>query len=150
MKIVVQRVLDASVSIKDSVVGQIGQGFLLLLGYEEKDTEDDILWMTKKIVNLRLFSDSEGLMNLSIKDIEGELLCISQFTLYAKTKKGNRPSFIQAAKPDIAIPLYNKTIDLFKELLPEKIKTGQFGENMKVQLTNDGPVTIIIDSKHKN
>ncbi len=150
MKVVIQRVSEASVSVNQSTVGQIGHGLMVLVGYEEEDTDKDVAWMTQKVVNLRLFSDEEGLMNLSIKDIGGELLCISQFTLHALTKKGNRPSFIKAAKPAIAIPLYKKTIELFEELLLKKIETGIFGEHMNVQLTNDGPVTIIIDSKHKN
>lgn len=149
MKVVIQRVSEAIVSIDGQSHASIKLGYVLLIGYEFGDTDDDIEWITNKIINLRLFSDEAGLMNLSIKEIDGELLCISQFTLHAKTKKGNRPSFIAAAKPDQAIPLYDKTIAYFNKLLPDKVKTGIFGADMKVQLTNDGPVTIIIDSKNK-
>ncbi|MFK8037335.1 MAG: D-aminoacyl-tRNA deacylase [Crocinitomicaceae bacterium] len=149
MKVVIQRVSEASVQIGGVQTESIKQGYVLLLGYEIEDNNEDITWMTSKIINLRLFSDENNLMNLSIKDIEGEILCISQFTLHARTKKGNRPSFIQAAKPEISVPLYENTIVEFEKLLPSKIRTGQFGADMKVSLINDGPVTIIIDSKNK-
>jgi D-tyrosyl-tRNA(Tyr) deacylase len=149
MKIVIQRVIESTLKIEGKSHASINIGYVLLLGYESTDSVEDIEWITNKVVNLRLFSDNDGLMNLSIKEIQGELLCISQFTLHAKTKKGNRPSFIKAAKPDLSVPLYNKTIEYFERLLPGKVKTGIFGADMKVQLTNDGPVTIIIDSKNK-
>ncbi len=150
MKAVVQRVISASVSVNELIIGQINQGLLLLLGVSELDTKEDMDWLASKIVNLRIFSDENGLMNLSIKDIEGEILSISQFTLFANTKKGNRPSFIEAAKPDIAIPLYNQFNVLLSDLLGKKIETGEFGADMKVSLINDGPVTITIDTKNKN
>lgn len=149
MKVVIQRVSEASVSINGTIAGSINRGFLLLIGYEAEDNEDDIAWIVKKIKTIRLFSDTEGLMNLSIDEVKGEVLCISQFTLHAKTKKGTRPSFIHAAKPDIAIPLYNKTVKALEHELPNRVQTGEFGADMQVQLINDGPVTIIIDSKNK-
>ena len=149
MKAVIQRVSEATVLINGKQPQSIGMGFVILLGYENEDNMEDIKWLTSKIHNLRLFSDRDNLMNLSIKDIDGEILCISQFTLHAKTKKGNRPSFVHAANPNIAIPLYNNTIELFKQLLPNKVKTGEFGADMKVNLVNDGPVTIILDTKNK-
>lgn len=149
MRAVIQRVRDAKVHIKDKSSKAITQGYLILLGYEPKDDIEDVKWLTSKVFNLRLFSDENNLMNLSIQDIKGEILCISQFTLHARTKKGNRPSFIDAAKPDISVPLYNATIKLFEELMPNRVKTGEFGADMQVELTNDGPVTIILDSKNK-
>lgn len=149
MKLVIQRVSSASVKIEGTIKATIGQGFMTLLGIEEEDTETDIEWLCKKMLNLRVFSDEEGKMNLSLQDIKGEILLISQFTLYASTKKGNRPSFTKAAKPTIAIPLYDKFIDFLAKDLDSRIKTGEFGADMKVSLINDGPVTIIIDSKNK-
>jgi D-tyrosyl-tRNA(Tyr) deacylase len=149
MKAVIQRVTQASVTIDGNVKGSIGLGLLVLLGIEEVDTVDDIEWLSTKIVNLRIFNDSNQVMNLSLKDINGELLLISQFTLYASTKKGNRPSYIKAAKPDSAIPLYQQMIGQLQKDLQKNIQTGEFGADMKVSLLNDGPVTIIIDTKNK-
>ena len=148
MRVVIQRVSEASVTINDAIEGKINTGFMILLGIGHEDTNEDIEWLTQKITNLRVFSDEEGKMNLSILDIKGEILLISQFTLFASTKKGNRPSFIQSAKPEIAIPLYEKFIESIKDF-GIKVSTGIFGADMKVSLTNDGPVTIIIDSKNK-
>ena len=146
MRVLIQRVNKASVSIDEKIHGQIGNGLLLLLGIETDDSYEDIEWLSKKIENLRVFNDADGKMNLSIKDIQGSYLVISQFTLHASTKKGNRPSYIKAATPDIAIPLYEAFIStLRKDEL--KVENGVFGANMKVSLTNDGPVTIFIDSK---
>ena len=149
MRVILQRVSEASVTISDQVHGKINQGLLILVGIETADTPEDIEWLAKKIVNLRIFSDSEGLMNFSLIDIKGELLVISQFTLHAKTKKGNRPSYIHAARPEVAIPLYEKFIQKLEELSSVKVATGIFGADMKVSLINDGPVTIIIDSKSR-
>lgn len=146
---VIQRVSHAQVSIENSIVAQIGHGFMVLLGITHDDTEVDIDYLVKKIIGLRVFSDSEGKMNLDLKQTNGEVLLISQFTLHASTKKGNRPSFIEAAKPDIAIPLYKKMISEMSAALGKDIKTGEFGADMQVLLENDGPVTIIIDSKEK-
>ncbi len=148
MRVVIQRVSQASVSINDAIEGKINTGFMILLGIGHEDSNEDIEWLTQKITNLRVFSDEEGKMNLSILDIKGEILLISQFTLFASTKKGNRPSFIQSAKPKIAIPLYEKFIESLKDF-GISVSTGIFGADMKVSLTNDGPVTIIIDSKNK-
>ena len=148
MRVVIQRVSEASVTINDAIEGKINTGFMILLGIGHEDTNEDIEWLTKKISNLRVFSDEEGKMNLTILDIKGEILLISQFTLFASTKKGNRPSFIQSAKPEIAIPLYEKFIESLKGF-GISVSTGIFGADMKVSLTNDGPVTIIIDSKNK-
>ena len=148
MKIVIQRVSEASVSIDGEINGQIEKGFVILTGICEEDTQEDISWLSKKVIGLRVFSDEEGKMNLSIKDVGGSILLISQFTLHASTKKGNRPSFIHAAKPAIAIPLY----EAFLHQLSEEeinVQTGKFGADKKVSLINDGPVTIIIDSKNK-
>jgi D-aminoacyl-tRNA deacylase len=150
MRTIIQRVSKASVTIAGCITAEITAGFLILLGIEDADTDEDIQWLSQKIVQLRIFSDSEGLMNLSIKDIEGEILLVSQFTLFASTKKGNRPSFIRAAKPEIAIPLYEKMIAQLEELLGKKISTGVFGADMQISLVNDGPVTIIIDTKDKS
>lgn len=149
MRVVIQRVSQASVTISNKVYAEIKQGYLLLVGIEEADLEEDIEWLAKKIINLRLFSDEAGLMNLSIEDVKGELLVISQFTLFAKTKKGNRPSFIHAAKPEKAIPIYDAFIRQLSLLCSNPIKTGEFGANMQVSLVNDGPVTLIIDSKNR-
>ncbi len=149
MRAVIQRVSQASVSINEQVKSKINHGLLIFLGIEESDNQDDIDWLSKKIAQLRIFDDNQGVMNLSIQDIDGELLVISQFTLHAKTKKGNRPSYIKAAHPEIAIPLYEKFIKTMRNYIKEKIQTGEFGAMMKVSLTNDGPVTIIIDTKNK-
>lgn len=146
MRVIIQRVLEGSVTINNAIHNSIGQGFVVLVGFEESDTEDDLQWITKKIVDMRIFSDSEGKMNHSIQDVGGEILLISQFTLFASTKKGNRPSFIRSAKPDIAIPLYEKFIEILNSHIPDRIKTGIFGANMKVSLINNGPVTITMDS----
>jgi len=146
MKVVVQRVTQASVAIDGKINGKINNGFLVLLGIESTDTKQDVDYLVKKIVNLRIFSDTNGKMNLSLKDVEGELLIISQFTLYGDCKDGNRPSFIAAAKPDVAIPLYEYFISECKKHI-HIVQTGVFGADMKVSLLNDGPVTIIIDSK---
>lgn len=149
MRLVIQRVLSASVEIEQKIVAQINQGLLVLVGIEEEDTLEDINWLVSKIVNLRIFADENEVMNLSVKDINGEIIAVSQFTLHALTKKGNRPSYIKAAKPDIAIPMYEKFVQQLETELGKKIQTGQFGADMKVALVNDGPVTIIIDSKNK-
>jgi D-tyrosyl-tRNA(Tyr) deacylase len=149
MKAVIQRVSEASVSIEGRIKGVIQQGYLILLGIAQEDSKEDLEWLVNKIYNLRIFSDEQGLMNLSIADVEGGILVISQFTLHAKTKKGNRPSYIHAAKPEIAIPLYEDFKKRMSELLGKEVQTGEFGANMQVSLTNDGPVTIIIDTKNK-
>ncbi|MBK85977.1 MAG: D-tyrosyl-tRNA(Tyr) deacylase [Flavobacteriaceae bacterium] len=149
MKVVIQRVSKASVLVKGKVVGQIKFGLLIFLGVSSEDNIDDIHWLTNKISNLRIFNNKEGIMNLSIKDKKGEVLVISQFTLYAKTKRGNRPSYIKAAKPKLAILLYSEFIKILKQNLGREIQTGVFGANMKVNLVNDGPVTLIIDSKNR-
>ena len=149
MRIIIQRVTSASVSIDNKIHNAIGNGLLVLVGFEESDSSDDIQWISKKIVDLRIFSDLEGKMNLSVKEIQGELLVVSQFTLFASTKKGNRPSFIRSAKPDIAIPLYESFLSELALLNSTPIKTGVFGADMQVSLVNDGPVTISIDSKNR-
>ncbi len=149
MKAVIQRVSEAKVVVNDLEIAAIKQGFLILLGIEENDTLNDIEWLTNKINLLRIFNDENGQMNKNIHDIEGSMLVVSQFTLHASTKKGNRPSFIKAAKPDIAIPLYESFIVHLEKLLNKKVSTGIFGADMKVSLVNDGPVTIIIDTKNK-
>ena len=149
MRVVIQRVLEASVEVDEKVVGSINNGLLVLLGIEDADTEEDIHWLSNKIVGLRIFDDAEGVMNLSVKDIEGDILLISQFTLMASTKKGNRPSYIKASKPPIAVPLYEQMIATLSNDLGKKIQTGIFGADMKVSLINNGPVTITIDSKNK-
>lgn len=149
MRVVLQRVKEASVSIEGSIINSIQKGMLLFIGVEEKDNQEDIEWLSAKICKLRIFNDTEGLMNLCIKDTNGEILVISQFTLYASTKKGNRPSFIKAAKPEIAIPIYEKFIHQLETDLGRKIKTGKFAADMQIQIINDGPVTIIIDTKNK-
>ena len=149
MKVVIQRVSSASVTIDDKIVAAIQNGLLVLVGIEDLDNQDDITWLTSKIVNLRIFGDDNQVMNLSIKDIAGEMIIISQFTLHAATKKGNRPSYLKAAKPKTAIPVYEKFIEQMEIDLGKKVQTGQFGADMKVSLLNDGPVTIVIDSKNK-
>jgi D-tyrosyl-tRNA(Tyr) deacylase len=149
MRVVIQRVSEASVKVDDIITGAIQKGLLVLMGVEDADTMEDIEWISSKIVNLRIFDDAEGVMNLSVKDIEGEILLVSQFTLHAATKKGNRPSYIKASKPEFAIPMYEKLIRKITNDLGKEIPTGIFGADMKVQLLNDGPVTIVIDSKNK-
>jgi len=150
MKAVIQRVTKASVTIDGTLKSSIASGLLILLGIEDADTQEDIDWLSSKIVSLRIFNDSLGVMNLSLKDVNGELLLISQFTLYASTKKGNRPSYIKAAKPEVAIPLYEKMIIQLQTDLGKPIQTGAFGADMKVELLNDGPVTILIDTRNKD
>jgi D-tyrosyl-tRNA(Tyr) deacylase len=149
MRIVIQRVSEASVTVDAHVTGSIGAGLLVLVGIEDADTDEDISWISNKITNLRIFNDENGVMNLGIKDIGGDLLLVSQFTLHASTKKGNRPSYIKASKPGIAVPAYEKMIRQLENDLGKKIQTGVFGADMKVSLLNDGPVTIVIDSKNK-
>ncbi|MEQ3662773.1 MAG: D-aminoacyl-tRNA deacylase [Flavobacterium sp.] len=149
MRVVIQRVLESSVTINSEIVAQIQKGLLVLVGIEEADAKVDIDWLSLKIANLRIFEDEKGVMNLSLKDINGEMIIVSQFTLHAATKKGNRPSYIKAAKPDVAIPLYEAFVKQMELELNKKVQTGQFGADMKVTLINDGPVTIIIDSKNK-
>lgn len=149
MRVVLQRVTKASVTIDDQIYSQIGRGLLVLLGIGLEDSEEDIDWLIKKLLHLRIFDDENRVMNLSLIDIKGEILLVSQFTLHASTKKGHRPSYIKAAKPDIAIPLYEKFIEKLKTEYPNKIATGRFGADMKISLINDGPVTIVIDSKQK-
>jgi len=149
MRSVIQRVSRASVSIAGSVYSEIEKGLLVFLGIEDSDGLEDIIWLSNKIVNLRIFNDESGVMNISVKDIDGDVLLVSQFTLHASTRKGNRPSYITASKPEIAIPLYEKMIRQLTIDLNKKIYTGVFGADMKVELINDGPVTIIIDSKIK-
>jgi len=149
MRAVIQRVNKASVSCDPGYFEEIGPGLLVLLGIEESDNQDDAHWLGNKILNLRIFSDNNGLMNLSIQDIKGEFLIISQFTLHASTKKGNRPSFIRAASPDFALQLYHDFIEIIKEKNGNSVKSGKFGEHMDIALVNSGPVTIIIDTKLK-
>ena len=149
MKVVIQRVSEASVTIDQNIVAQINQGLLVLVGIEEEDNLEDSNWLVSKIVNLRIFADENEVMNLSVKDSNGEIIVVSQFTLHALTKKGNRPSYIKAAKPDIAIPMYEKFVQQLELELGKNIQTGQFGADMKVALVNDGPVTIIMDSKNR-
>jgi len=149
MRAVIQRVSKASVTIEGNVYSQIGNGLLVLMGIEDADTLDDIQWLSSKIVNLRIFDDAEGVMNESVKDINGDIILVSQFTLHASTRKGNRPSYIKASKPDVAVPLYEKMIQQLSDDLGKKIGTGEFGADMKVELLNDGPVTIVIDTKNK-
>ncbi len=149
MLAVLQRVSEASVTIEENVKGRIGQGLLILLGITHTDGPEDVEWLAKKLVNMRIFSDAEGKMNLALPDVGGDILLISQFTLHASTKKGNRPSFIEAARPEAAIPLYEAAIKALEKELGKPIQTGEFGADMKVALLNDGPVTIIIDSKNR-
>lgn len=149
MKVVIQRVSKASVTIEDKKAASIANGLLILLGIVNEDSQDDIEWLTNKIANLRIFGDENGVMNKSILDAKGDVIVVSQFTLHASTKKGNRPSYIKAAKPDIAIPLYETFVKRLENHLGRPVQTGEFGADMKVELLNDGPVTIIIDSKNK-
>ena len=149
MKAVIQRVSQSSVTINNEIVAQIQQGLLVLVGIEDADNQEDINWLTSKIANLRIFGYENEVMNLSLKDINGEIIVVSQFTLHAATKKGNRPSYIKASKPEIAIPLYESFVKQMEIELGKKVQTGQFGADMKVGLVNDGPVTIIIDTKNK-
>lgn len=149
MRAVLQRVSKASVAIDGDIRSSIEKGILILLGIENNDTQEDIEWLSGKITRLRIFDDSDGIMNLSVADAEGEILLVSQFTLHASTKKGNRPSYIKAAKLDFAIPMYEKFIAQIEKDLGQSVKTGEFGANMQVELLNDGPVTIIIDTQNK-
>jgi len=150
MRAVIQRVSKASVTIEGKKVSQINNGLLILLGIEPSDNETDIEWLSKKIANLRIFNDDNGVMNNSLIDVDGEAIIVSQFTLQASTKKGNRPSYINAAKPEISVPLYLEFIENFESQINKKVGTGEFGADMKVELLNDGPVTIIIDSKNRS
>ena len=149
MRVVVQRVSQSNVKVSDDVIGEINEGLMVLVSFVDDDNNTDLEWMTKKIINLRIFNDDEGKMNRSVQDIGGDILLISQFTLHGSTKKGNRPSFIKAAKPDFANVMYEKFIKILEESLGKRIQTGEFGGDMKVSLSNDGPTTIIIDSKNK-
>ena len=150
MRAVIQRVSEASCKVNGKITGQIGLGFVVLLGIEDADTEEDLQWLAQKITGLRVFGDENGLMNKALADINGDILLISQFTLFANTKKGNRPGFTRAARPDKAIPMYEKMIKTLEELTAKKIATGIFGADMKISLLNDGPVTIIMDTKDKD
>lgn len=149
MRVVIQRVIQASVEVNKEIISNIDKGLLILLGIEDADTSEDIDWLCNKISQLRIFNDSDGVMNYSIKDVNGDVIVVSQFTLHASTKKGNRPSYIKAAKPEIATPLYESFVEKLENTLGKKIGTGIFGADMKVSLINDGPVTITIDTKNK-
>ncbi|MBK0369287.1 D-aminoacyl-tRNA deacylase [Flavobacterium agrisoli] len=149
MKTVIQRVSSASVTVEQKIVGEIQKGLLVLVGIEDADTQEDIDWLAAKIVKMRIFGDENGVMNCDVKEVDGAILAISQFTLHAQTKKGNRPSYIKASKPDFAIPMYEKFVGALEKELGKKIQTGIFGADMQVQLLNDGPVTIIIDSQNR-
>lgn len=149
MRAVIQRVTKASVEINNTIKTSINNGLLVLIGIEEADSETDLEWLCNKIVHIRIFNDENNIMNLSVQDVGGEILAVSQFTLHAKTKKGNRPSYIRAASPDKAIPLYNMFVGRLSQLIGKKVETGEFGSMMRVELINDGPVTIIIDTKEK-
>jgi len=149
MRVVIQRVSSASVSVDKKVIGSCVKGLLILVGIEEADAEEDVAWLSSKIINLRIFNDAEGKMNLSLMDINGEMLVVSQFTLHASTKKGNRPSYILAARPEKALPLFNTFVERLKKESGKPVATGEFGAHMEVSLVNDGPVTIIIDTKNK-
>ena len=149
MRVIIQRVSEASVTINGHIKSKIGIGLLILVGIETEDTMEDVKWLSKKIAELRIFPDQEGIMNLSIQDVDGDIILVSQFTLHASTKKGNRPSYIKAAAPKIAIPLYEKMIQQLSDELSKPIQSGEFGADMKVALVNDGPATIIIDSKNR-
>jgi len=150
MRLVLQRVTEASVKVDGLIVGAINNGLMILVGIEDADTQEDIEWLAGKASNLRIFDDAEGVMNLSVKEVHGDILLISQFTLHASTKKGNRPSYIHASKPPVAIPLYEAMIQQLEKEMGKPIQTGQFGADMKVSLINNGPVTIILDSKNKD
>jgi len=149
MRVVLQRVASASVTVEDKIVGEIQKGIVVLVGIEEADSQEDIDWLVGKITQLRIFGDENGVMNLSVEEVNGDVLVVSQFTLHAATKKGNRPSYIKAARPEVAIPMYEKFVSSLETKLSKKVATGIFGADMKVALLNDGPVTIIIDSKNK-
>jgi D-tyrosyl-tRNA(Tyr) deacylase len=149
MRAVIQRVTEASVTVDNEITGSVEKGLLVFVGIEDADTTEDIEWLSSKIVNLRIFDDAEGVMNKSVTDVDGNILLVSQFTLHASTKKGNRPSYIKASKPEIAIPMYEKMIAQLEKELGKKIATGVFGADMKVRLLNDGPVTILIDTKNR-
>lgn len=149
MRAVIQRVSKASVTIEGEKVANIGNGLLILVGIEDEDTQEDINWLSKKIVNLRIFNDENGVMNTSVLNNNGDIIVVSQFTLHASTKKGNRPSYLKASKPDVAIPMYEKFVQEIENELGKTVQTGEFGADMKVELLNDGPVTIIIDTKNK-
>jgi D-aminoacyl-tRNA deacylase len=149
MKTVIQRVSQSSVTINNEIVAQIQKGLLVLVGIEDADQQEDIQWLSSKIANLRIFADENDIMNLSVKEINGDVIVVSQFTLHASTKKGNRPSYIKASKPDIAVPLYESFVQQMELELGKKVQTGRFGADMKVSLVNDGPVTIIMDTKNK-
>jgi D-tyrosyl-tRNA(Tyr) deacylase len=146
---VIQRVTEASVEIEKSTKAKINKGLVVLVGIEDADNTEDIEWLSNKIINLRIFNDAEGVMNVSVKDSEGEVIIVSQFTLQASTKKGNRPSYLKASKPDIAVPLYEKFVKEAELVLGKSVQTGIFGADMKIQLVNDGPVTIVIDTKNR-
>lgn len=150
MRVVIQKVKEAKVTVSDKIISSIGQGLLVLLGIEDSDDDEDIDWLVKKIVQLRIFNDENDVMNLSVQDVDGEIIVVSQFTLHASTKKGNRPSYIRASRPEFAIPMYEKFIKKTEEVTGKKAGTGAFGAMMDVSLVNDGPVTIIIDSKQKD
>ena len=149
MKVVLQRVTSASVIVEDKIVGEIQKGIVVLVGIENADLQEDIDWLVTKITQLRIFGDENGVMNLSVEEVNGDVLVVSQFTLHAATKKGNRPSYIKATRPEVAIPIYEKFVNTLENKLGKKVPTGIFGADMKVALLNDGPVTIIIDSKNK-
>ncbi len=149
MRAIIQRVSSAEVSIENQVHGSINQGLMVLIGIENEDSEDDIVWLANKLIGLRIFSDHEGKMNLSVKEVGGNIMIVSQFTLFASTVKGNRPSFIRSAKPEISIPIYNKFVETLKKLSALNIQTGVFGADMQISLVNDGPVTIFMDTKNR-
>jgi len=149
MKVVIQKVLEASVKVDDEYIAKINSGLLVLVGIEDADTEEDIKWLSKKIVNLRIFEDENGVMNNSVLQVSGDIIVVSQFTLFASTKKGNRPSYIKASKPEFSIPMYEKFVSQIENDLGKKVQTGKFGADMKVALVNDGPITITIDSKNR-
>ena len=149
MKVVIQRVSSASVHVDSKLIAEIQKGLLILVGIEDADTQEDINWLCQKITNLRIFGDENDVMNLSVKDINGEIIVVSQFTLHASTKKGNRPSYLKASKPEVAIPMYENFVSQMEKELGKKVQTGIFGADMKVALLNDGPVTIVMDSKDK-
>ncbi|WP_136466214.1 D-aminoacyl-tRNA deacylase [Flagellimonas onchidii] len=149
MRAVIQRVSKASVKVERKIVSEIGNGLLVLLGIEDADSLEDIVWLSKKVANLRIFNDVNGIMNCSVQDVDGDVIVVSQFTLHAQTKKGNRPSYIKASKPEIAVPLYEGFVSQMEQDLDKKVGTGVFGADMKVDLLNDGPVTIFIDTKNR-